>query len=214
MIEKVPGIYRYDFGEMFSGWARLKVEGKKGTSLQLRFIEELGPGYDQSDSYILKGEGTEIWEPRFTWHAFRYVDVTGSPSPMTLENLNGRVVNTDIQTAGTFECSNPLLNKILDNYRRTQLGNVHGGLPSDCPHRERRGYTGDGQISAKAAIYNFDLTQFYTKWLNDIRDAQNHETGYVPNTTPYQDGGGGTAWGSAYIIIPGTCTNIMAIPEF
>lgn len=202
VIEKAKGVYRYDFGEMFSGWARLKVEGKKGATLQLRFIEELGPGYNQSDTYILKGEGTEIWEPRFTWHAFRYVEVTGSPSPMTLENLDGRVVNTDIQTAGTFECSNPLLNKILDNYRRTQLGNVHGGLPSDCPHRERRGYTGDGQISAKAAIYNFDLTQFYTKWLNDIRDAQNHETGYIPNTTPYQDGGGGTAWGSAYIIIP------------
>ena len=202
VIEKMPGVYRYDFGEMFSGWARLKIEGKKNATLQLRFVEELGPGYDQADTYILKGECTEIWEPRFTWHAFRYIDVTGSSTPMTPENLDGRVVNTDIQSAGTFESSNPLLNKILDNYRRTQLGNVHGGLPSDCPHRERRGYTGDGQISAKAAIYNFDQTQFYTKWLNDIVDAQNHETGYVPNTTPYQDGGGGTAWGSACIIIP------------
>lgn len=200
--ERSPGVYRYDLGEMISGWARLSIQGKKGTQLQLRFLEELGPGYDQTDSYILKGEGLESWEPRFTWHAFRYVEVSGSPVPLTLENLQGRVVNTDIQPAGSFECSNPLLNQLLDNYRRTQLGNVHGGLPSDCPHRERRGYTGDGQISAKAAIYNFDLRQFYTKWLNDIRDAQNHTTGYVPNTTPYQDGGGGTAWGSAYIIIP------------
>jgi len=103
---------------------------------------------------------------------------------------------------GSFECSNKLLNQILENYQWTQLGNVHGGIPSDCPHRERRGYTGDGQISARAAIYNFDMSQFYTKWLDDIGDAQNHKTGYVPNTTPYQDGGGGTAWGSAYIIIP------------
>ncbi len=79
---------------------------------------------------------------------------------------------------------------------------MHGGIPSDCPHRERRGYTGDGQISSKAAIYNFNMAPFYTKWLNDIRDAQNHKTGYVPNTAPYQDGGGGTAWGAAYIIIP------------
>ncbi|HWR99161.1 MAG TPA: family 78 glycoside hydrolase catalytic domain, partial [Prolixibacteraceae bacterium] len=202
VTERVKGVYRFDMGEMISGWARLKIEGKRGTTLQLRFIEELGPGYDQSDTYILKGEGTETWEPRFTWHAFRYVDVYGSPAVLTADNLEGRVVNTDIRPAGTFECSNNLLNKILDNYRRTQLGNVHGGLPSDCPHRERRGYTGDGQISAEAAIYNFDLSQFYTKWLNDIRDAQNHQTGYVPNTTPYQDGGGGTAWGSAYIIIP------------
>ncbi len=200
--EHGKGVYRFDMGEMISGWARLKIEGKKGTKLQLRFIEELGPGYDQSDTYILNGEGKEIWEPRFTWHAFRYVDVYGSPITLTTDNLEGRVVNTDIRPAGKFECSNNLLNKILNNYRRTQLGNVHGGLPSDCPHRERRGYTGDGQISAEAAIYNFDLSQFYTKWLNDIRDAQNHQTGYVPNTTPYQDGGGGTAWGSAYIIIP------------
>ena len=79
---------------------------------------------------------------------------------------------------------------------------MHGGVPSDCPHRERRGYTGDGQISAEAAIWNFDMSSFYTKWLDDISDAQNHTTGYVPNTAPYQDGGGGTAWGSAYVIIP------------
>ena len=196
------GIYRFDLGRLFSGWARLKISGPKGTEIKLRFIEEFGPTYGQTDTYILKGEGMEIWEPRFTWHAFRYVDVIGSPVELTAENLDGRVINTDISRAGSFECSNPLFNQILDNYQWTQLGNVHGGIPSDCPHRERRGYTGDGQISAKAAISNFDMSQFYTKWLNDIADAQNHETGYVPNTTPYQDGGGGTAWGSAYIIIP------------
>ena len=187
---------------MISGWTRLKISGQKGTTIQLHFIEELGPGYDQSDTYILRGDSLETWEPRFTWHAFRYVDVSGSPTPLTIENLEGKVVNTDISPAGEFESSNKLFNKILTNYRNTQLGNVHGGLPSDFPHRERRGYTGDGQISAKAAIYNFDLSQFYTKWLNDISDAQNHQSGYVPNTAPYQDGGGGTAWGSAYVIIP------------
>ena len=196
------GVYRFDLGRLFSGWARLKISGAKGTAIKLKFIEEFGPTYGQTDTYILKGEGTEIWEPRFTWHAFRYVDVIGSPTALNMENIEGRVVNTDIQRAGSFECSNPLLNRILDNYQWTQLGNVHGGVPSDCPHRERRGYTGDGQISAKAAIYNFDMSQFYTKWLGDISDAQNHQTGYVPNTTPYQDGGGGTAWGAAYVIIP------------
>ena len=202
VTQRKKGITRFDMGRLISGWARLKISGDKGTVIKLRFIEEFGPTYGQTDTYILKGEGTEIWEPRFTWHAFRYVDVIGSPSELTVENLEGRVVNTDITRAGSFECSNKLLNQILDNYLWTQLGNVHGGVPSDCPHRERRGYTGDGQISAKAAIYNFDMSQFYTKWLDDIRDGQNHKTGYVPNTAPYQDGGGGTAWGSAYIIIP------------
>ncbi len=122
-------------------------------------------------------------------------------SPLTLENLEGRVVNTDVNPAGKFECSNDLFNRILTDYKKTQLGNMHGGVPSDCPHRERRGYTGDGQISAQAAIYNFDMKQFYTKWLKDISDAQNKQTGYVPNTVPYHGGGGGTPWGSAYIII-------------
>ena len=202
VTEVEKGVYRFDLGEMISGWARLKISGEKGTEINLRFIEELGPTYGQTDTYILKGEGTEIWEPRFTWHAFRFVEIRGSETPLTIDNLEGCVVNTDVKPTGSFYCSDSLLNHILKNYRSTQLGNIHGGIPSDCPHRERRGYTGDGQISAKAAMYNFDMAAFYTKWLNDIGDAQNHKTGYVPNTTPYQDGGGGTAWGAAYVIIP------------
>ena len=202
VIKQQNNNYRFDFGQMISGWAQLNIDGPAGTTLNLRFIEELGPTYGQTDSYILKGTGPEIWEPRFTWHAFRYVDVSGSPFPLTIENLNSRVVNTNVDTVGYFECSNELFNQILTNYRWTQLGNMHGGIPSDCPHRERRGYTGDGQISAQAAIFNFDMAAFYTKWLNDIADAQNAQTGYVPNTAPYQDGGGGTAWGSALVIIP------------
>ena len=196
------GIYRYDLGRMISGWARIKISGEKGTKIKLVFTEEFGPTYGQTDTYILKGEGVETWEPRFTWHAFRYVDVFGSPQELTLENLEGRVVNTDVSQAGTFECSNELFNKILENYRWTQLGNMHGGVPSDCPHRERRGYTGDGQISARSAIYSFSMAPFYTKWVGDISDAQNQENGYVPNTTPYDDGGGGTPWGAAFVIIP------------
>jgi alpha-L-rhamnosidase len=196
------GIYRYDLGQMISGWARIKISGEKGTKIKLVFTEEFGPTYGQTDTYILKGEGVETWEPRFTWHAFRYVDVFGSPQELTLENLEGQVVNTDVSQAGIFECSNELFNRILENYRWTQLGNLHGGVPSDCPHRERRGYTGDGQISARSAIYSFNMAPFYTKWVGDISDAQNQQNGYVPNTTPYDDGGGGTPWGAAYVIIP------------
>ncbi len=201
MTMPAEGIYRYDLGEMISGWARLHVSGPRGTVISMNFIEEAGSGYGQTDSYILKGEGEEIWEPRFTWHAFRTIDVI-SPLPLSLDNITGMVVNTDVKTAGTFQSSNVLFNTIQDNFQRTQLGNMHGGVPSDCPHRERRGYTGDGQIAAQAAIYTFDMASFYTKWMHDLADAQNPVTGYVPNTVPFQSGGGGTAWGSAYVIIP------------
>ncbi len=194
-------IYRFDLGQMISGWAKIKVQGPAGTRIEMSFIEEMGPGYSQKDTYILKGGEVETWEPRFTWHAFRYVDVNSS-IPLDLESLEGIVVNTDVESSGEFQCSYPLFNRINDNFRRTQLGNMHGGVPSDCPHRERRGYTGDGQIAADAAIYNFDMAAFYTKWLNDIADSQNSKTGYIPNTVPYQGGGGGTPWGSAYVIIP------------
>ncbi len=195
-------VYRYDFGTMFSGWVKLKVQGKRGSKLKLTFFEDNGNTYEQTDTYILKGGGVEEWEPRFTWHAFRYVEISGSPVPLTFDNVVGQVVHTDVKSAGTFESSNELFNRILTDYKKTQLDNMHGGVPSDCPHRERRGYTGDGQISAQAAIYDFDMKSFYTKWLNDIADAQNKKTGYVPYTAPYQSGGGGTPWGSAYIIIP------------
>ncbi len=193
-------VYRFDLGQMISGWARINLSGPRGTSVKMNFIEEMGPQYGQTDTYILKGGEKEIWEPRLTWHAFRYVEVK-SPIPLTLESLDGIVVNTDVPQTGIFHSSNALFNKINENFVRTQAGNMHGGVPSDCPHRERRGYTGDGQIAAPAAIYNFDMASFYTKWLNDISDGQNRKTGYVPNTVPYQGGGGGTPWGSAYVII-------------
>ncbi len=204
IIISIPksGVYRYDFGTMFSGWVKLKIKGKAGSALRLTFFEDNGNTYEQSDTYILKGEGVEEWEPRFTWHAFRYVEVTGSATELTLNNLEGKVVHTDVKPASTFASCNKLFNRIYNDFNKTQLDNMHGGVPTDCPHRERRGYTGDGQIAAQAAIYSFDMRSFYTKWINDISDAQNKRTGYVPNTTPYHSGGGGTAWGSAYIIIP------------
>lgn len=196
------GVYKFDFGTVFSGWVQLKVKGGKGSKIKLTFLEDNGNNYEQSDTYILKGNGVEIWEPRFTWHAFRYVVVSSPDVQLNLQNLEGKLVHTDVNTVGTFQSSNTLFNTILKDYKKTQLDNMHGGIPSDCPHRERRGYTGDGQISAQAAIYSFDMRSFYTKWLNDIADAQNSKTGYVPYTAPYQSGGGGTPWGSAYIIIP------------
>ncbi len=196
------GIYRFDLGQNLAGWARLRVRGPRGRRVTLRFIEEGGKSYGQSDSYVLKGEGLETYEPRFTWHGFRYVEVSGAPEPMTAANLEGRVVHTDVKPVGRFECSNRLFNRIMHNVRWSQLSNMHCGVPSDCPHRERLGYTGDGQVDAESAMYNFDMAPFYMKWIKDMRDSQNSETGFIPHTVPFEGGGGGPPWGCAYVIIP------------
>lgn len=204
----------YDVMENISGWTRICVKGPAGEAVTLRFAEELagdgslqyesagGTGQIQQDTYILKGESVETYAPRFTWHAFRYVEILYSQQLVELKAVEGQVVHADVTDAGSFSCSHPLFNRLQEVYRRTQLNNLHGGVPSDCPHRERLGYTGDGQVTAEAAIYNLDMAAFYTKWIDDIADAQNSQTGFVPHTAPFYGGGGGPAWGCAYILIP------------
>lgn len=192
----------FDAREMISGWVQVKMHGHVGDTVRIRHIEELGRDYQQIDTYILKGTGEEIYEPRFTWHAFRQVEISGLKYRPKEEELLVKVVHTDVAPVGSFECSNPLFNQIYQNYLRTQLGNLHGSISSDCPHRERLGYTGDGQVAVEAAICNFDLTRFYQKWFLDMEDARNHRIGYVPHTVPFGGGGGGPAWGSAYVIMP------------
>jgi alpha-L-rhamnosidase len=192
----------FDAGEMISGWLRLKMHGNRGDTISIRYIEELGRDYHQLDTYVLKGEGEECFEPRFTWHAFRQIEISGLKYQPNAGDLLVQVVHTDVTQVGNFECSNQLFNQIYQNYLRTQLGNLHGSISSDCPHRERLGYTGDGQVAIESAILNFDMTQFYQKWFLDMEDARNHKTGYVPHTVPFGGGGGGPAWGSGYIIMP------------
>jgi alpha-L-rhamnosidase len=216
-LEPQSGVYVFDFGQNFAGWVRLRVQGAAGTAVTLRFTEEIHPdgtpffdstgghGSDdaqiQRDVYILRGEGEECYEPRFVWHGFRYVEVSGYPGEPALAALEGRIVHSAVQPVGQFACSNLLLNQIQTLYRWTQLANYHGCVPSDCPHRERLGYTGDGQLTAEAAMLNFGAARLYTKWLRDIADAQNTATGFVPHTAPFYGGGGGPAWGSAYPIV-------------
>src|SRR5690606_13433941 len=126
----------------------------------------------------------------------------GYPGMLKLTDLIGVVVHAAIPSTGEFSCSEPLLNQIQTAYRWSQLTNLHGGVPSDCPHRERLGYTGDGHLTAEAAMFNFDMASFYTKWIGDISDSQNRQTGFVPHTAPFNGGGGGVGWGSAYVIMP------------
>lgn len=198
-----PVTTHVDFGQNMSGWVRLKVEGTAGSNISLRFIEDNNAAYGQSDYYVLKGGSTEVYEPRFTWHGFRFAEITTNEELLSRIVPEARVVHTDVQNTGTFECSNNLFNQILHNCRWAQWSNMHCGVPSDCPHRERVGYTGDwGHVSAETAIFNFDMARFYTKWINDIADAQNSVTGYVPHSAPYEGGGGGPPWGSALVTLP------------
>lgn len=179
------GIYVYDMGQNFAGWARLRVQGMPGTEIVLRFAEEIdedgminpestGTQHTyvvQTDRYICKGEGIEVWEPRFTYHGFRYVEMTGFPGEPTVDNLEGVVVNTDVDEVGRFECSDPMINRIHDTVKWTQLSNMHS-IPEDCPARERCGWLGDAQIAAETTIYNWDVQAFWRKYIGDIKTTR------------------------------------------
>ncbi len=197
-----PGVYGFDFGQNFAGWVQIKLRQPPGTKVQLRYIEDSGLQYGQSDTYIAKGQGEEIYEPRFTWHGFRYVEITGCASEPDAADITGRSVHGDAAPAGHFESSSHLLNQIYGNYQRTVMAALHGAVPMDCPHRERLGYGADGHLSAQSAIYSFDMHQLYIKWAQDLADAQEAQSGFVPHTAPFEGGGGGPAWGSACILIP------------
>ncbi|RYG72827.1 hypothetical protein EON80_03830 [bacterium] len=202
LVEKNVLVSKYRLGELVAGWPSIRLQGNAGSQLKIRYISEEGQDYGQSDTYILKGGGVEAWHPRFTWHAFRDVEITASDASIILESLSVEDVHTAVPGIGTFECSNPLFNKIHEAYLRTQRANFHGSLSSDCPHRERLGYTGDAQVIMESTLYAFDSFQFYRKWFNDMDDARNKKTGFVTHTAPFAGGGGGPPWGSAYVIMP------------
>ncbi len=201
LISATEGVLRFDAGRNVTGWARIRLNTEAGRTITLRFIEDTGEDYGQSDTYIAGGKD-ETYEPSFTWHSFRYVEITGAPDSFSVQDIDIREVHADISPAGAFQCSDDTLNTLYRLFRDTQRQNMHCGVPSDCPHRERLGYTGDGQIAAEAAMYAFDMAAFYTKWIDDIADAQNQETGFVPHTAPFGGGGGGQPWGSALVVVP------------
>jgi alpha-L-rhamnosidase len=195
------GHYKVDFGQEISGWLHLlKVSGEAGRRIDIKYICESPNG---DNSYTMKGGGPESYAARFTWFVFREVEITNWPGELKPEQLKAEAVYTNIETTGKFVCSNPLFNTINKIWWRSQTDNMHGGIASDCPHRERSPYTGDGQVSCVTVMHNFDTRSFYTKWIQDILGAQNPETGYVPNGAPWQPGcGGGVAWGAAINIMP------------
>ncbi|MGH7952283.1 MAG: family 78 glycoside hydrolase catalytic domain [Limisphaerales bacterium] len=213
MNEVSPGVFIYDMGQNMVGWCRLKVSGPAGTKIYLRHAETLKPdgtlyianlrGARATDTYTLRGGGAEIWESRFTTHGFRYVEVTGFPGKPNLNSIEGRVVNDDLKTAGIFECSNPLLNRIYHNVVWGVRGNYHS-IPTDCPQRdERQGWLGDRSAESRGETYLFDNSALYAKWMQDIADAQ-RPSGSEPDVAPtfwpvFSDN---VTWPSSGVIIP------------
>lgn len=193
-----PGIYVMDVGQNMAGWVQLKVKGERGTKITLRFAETL---YENgtvnqenlrtaaaTDVYILKGEGEETWEPRFTYHGFRYMQIEGWPGKPAADNFTVKKVRSDVQTAGSFNSSNELLNRINQMVQRTEASNLHS-IPTDCPQRdERMGWLNDLTVRIEQAVYNFNLHRFYAKYIQDVCDTQN-ENGEITDTAPYKVGG-------------------------
>ena len=213
VTEPKPGTYVFDLGQNFSGWARLKVNGQAGDKVKMIFAEMLkddGSAYTINlrsaravDTYILKGGGEEVWEPRFTFHGYRYVQVTGLREKPTADTITGVALYSDSPEASSFECSNPMVNKIYQNIIWGQRSN-YLEVPTDCPQRdERLGWTGDTQVFIRTGTYNQDVTEFFTKWMIDLMDTQNHQ-GLFGNQAPVFHGHGAAAWACAGIICPWT----------
>ena len=188
-----PEVYVFDLGQNISGWAHLRVTGQPGDRVTMRFAESL---YEDgtvnqenlrraraTDIYILKGGKEEVWEPHFTYHGFRYIQVEGAVEPQ----IEGRVVRSDTTPSGTFECNNNLLNRINKMVWWTEYTNQHS-IPTDCPQRdERMGWLNDMAARTEQMLYNFDVSRFLPKWLDDIQDTQSPD-GAITDTAPYRWG--------------------------
>ncbi len=208
-----PGAFIFDMGQNIVGWCRMRVRGPAGTAVTLRHAETLRPDGNLyldnlrsarvTDVYTLRGGGGEVYEPRFAFHGFRYVEVTGYPGTPTLDAIDGRVVHDDLRPAGTFACSNDLLNRIRRNIEWGARGNYRS-IPTDCPQRdERQGWLGDRSAESRGEAGMFDVGGFYDKWAADMADAQRAD-GAIPDVAPpywafYNDG---IVWPSSFVIVP------------
>ncbi len=220
ITEPQPGVYVFNLGQNFAGIIRLRVKGPAGTRLQIRYGEMLHPDgrlmtenlrkARATDFYTLSGDPNgETWAPRFTYHGFQFVEITGLPTKPSLDTMTGLVLHNDTPLAGEFACSDPVLTRFWKNTQWTQRANFLE-MPTDCPQRdERLGWMGDAQIYVRTASYNADVAAFFTKWLDDLVEAQLNDGPY-PDYCPYPMGHGakdqnwGTAWTDAGIICPYT----------
>ena len=212
ITEPKPGIYVIDMGQNMVGWVSMKVKGKTGDQVTLRFAEVLsdnGMVYmgnirnaRVTDIYTLKGDANELWEPSFTYHGFRYVEVTGYPGVPTVNDFEGKVIYDEMETVGHFETSDSTINQIYNNAYWGIRGNYRG-MPTDCPQRdERMGWLGDRATGSHGESFIFNNHNLYAKWLKDIEEAQTEE-GSVPDVAPayWRNYNDNMTWPGAYLII-------------
>jgi alpha-L-rhamnosidase len=215
-----PGVRVFDLGQNITGWAHIAVTGSEGSQLTLRYGERLAEdrrvdqkhigvyikgGEPQTDRYILKESASaQSWEPRFTYHGFQYVQVEGPDEVLDTLVLQGRVVQTDFSRIGSFESSDPQLNRLHHAAVWSYRGNFVG-IPTDCPHREKNGWTADTHLAAEFGLLHFDAGTAYQQWLLALADAQ-RLSGQLPAIIPTSgwgfNGYSGPAWDSAFLLIP------------
>lgn len=210
------GRYVFDVGQNLAGWVALYVSGPRGQRVTLRYAETLSEDgtinqqnlrkATAADHYILKGAGEERWEPRFTYHGFRYVQVEGYPGQPELDSLEIKVVGSSVRRVGRFTSSNEVLNRVEEAIVWSEKSNLHS-VPTDCPQRdERLGWLNDMTVRAEEAIYHFEMERFLAKWCDDIADTQCPRTGAIADTAPFK-------WGkrpadpvaACYLEIPWLC---------
>lgn len=212
ITQPAPGVFIVDMGQNFSGHVQLRLKGPSGHAITMRYAEILnGDGTlnstpidhfmekttprqpFQQDTYICKGTGEdEIWEQRFSYSGFQYVEVTNFPGTPTLDNFRGRFAHTDVTSAGEFLCSDEIATKIQHAARWSYLSNAQS-YPTDCPQREKNGWTGDAGLAVECGLMNFQSSAFYNKWLDDFADAQRPDGG-VPVLVPNGGWGNGERW--------------------
>jgi alpha-L-rhamnosidase len=214
VTEPRPGSWVYDLGQNMVGVVRLKVTAPAGTRVTLRHAEMLNPdgtlyttnlrAAPSVDHYVCKGGGTEIWQPTFTFHGFRYVEITGLTGKPDQDAVTGIVITSDTPPAGAFACSDPRINQLQSNIVWGQRGN-YLSVPTDCPQRdERLGWMGDAQVFIRTATYNADVAAFFTKWLVDVDDGQTPAGSFSDVSPNTMNCDSVPAWGDAGVICPWT----------
>ncbi|MDR6880645.1 family 78 glycoside hydrolase catalytic domain [Bacillus sp. 3255] len=221
------GTYIYDMGQNMVGWTELKVRGPKGTKVTVSHAEMLNPDGSlyldnlrvavQQDHYVLKGDGEERYEPHFTFHGFRYVELIGYPGEADLDTIEGKVIHSEMPETGKLVTNDDMVNRLYANITWGQRGNFLS-VPTDCPQRdERLGWTGDAQIFARTAAYNMNVSRFFTKYMQDVIDSQQPsgaftdvapDAGWIRhkmwNTNLNWFAPDNAGWGDAGVIIPWT----------
>ena len=188
IIDRGDGTYIFDMGQNMAGWLKLRIKGERGQEITLRCTEVLDRKGNidprttgvvatkviQTQKYICKGEGEEIWEPRFTYFGFRFVEVVGLKQAISEDLLTGMVIYSSVPEAGSFQCSEENINRLHELSRWTIIGNIHS-IPTDCPHREKCGWTGDAHAMIRAMIYNYGAQRFFDKYMFDMRSSAREE---------------------------------------